>query len=170
MSLRDLLTAEFDEAMVKTRVVLERVPEAKFGWKPHPKSFTMGALATHLATLPTWIVKTFDCDVLDLMPGGKPPERTVPAATHAELMRRFEDNVREARAALEKVGEERWSEKWSLARNGQVLLTLTRYEVLRSFVLNHTVHHRAQLGVYLRLNDIPVPMTIGSTADEPGGS
>ena len=166
MAISDSILSEFDQEMANTRKTLERVPAEKFDWKPHQKSTSMGGLATHLSTLPSWTTYTLEHETLDLAPGGQPlPTATIPATT-AELLKIFDDNVATARAAIARTGDEEFMKMWQLLRNGVTLLTLPKVAVLRGFVLNHNIHHRAQLGVYLRLNDIPVPSIYGPSADE----
>jgi len=167
MALSEALSPEFDHEMANTRRVLERAPEDKFGWKPHPKSPTLGWLATHLAMLPGWAVYTLEQDSIDLAPPGGSPQPPAPEAkSRAELLERFDQNLSKARAAIAGASDQRLLESWSLLNGGQTVLTLPRTAVLRSFVMNHSIHHRAQLGVYLRLNDVPVPALYGPSADE----
>lgn len=167
MAIIDALLPEFDQEMANTRRVLERVPDDRLDWRPHPKSSTMGALATHLAMLPGWTVETLHRDELDLMPVGKePPPRPEEAKSREELLSRFDVAVGGARAALAEATDAALFENWRLLSAGNQLLSLPRAAVLRGFVLSHMIHHRAQLGVYLRLNDIPVPAIYGPSADE----
>lgn len=168
MPISELLLPEFDQEMVKTRVVLERCPEDKFGWKPHEKSFDMGALATHVATMVAWLADTINSDTYDIAPPGGEPYKEVPAKTTKELLERFDAAVASARKAMQGATDEHWMKPWSLLSGGQSLFSAPRYSAIRSFVLNHCIHHRAQLGVYLRLNDVPVPATYGPSADEQG--
>ncbi len=156
---------EFDAEMAGTRKTLERVPEASFGWKPHPKSFSMGDLASHLASIPGWLTVTLTADSFDTAPGGTPLSFPA-AATREELLSRFDKNVAEARAALTATGDAAFAGSWSLLANGEALFTMPRGACVRGFVLNHLVHHRAQLGLYLRLNGVPVPALYGPSADE----
>jgi uncharacterized damage-inducible protein DinB len=166
MGLSESLLPEFDNEMANTRKTLERVPYDKFDWKPHPKSTAMGGLATHLSNIPTWVGYTIDQDSLDLAPGGKPLPPADPIKSEAELLAAFDDNVVKARSAIAGVSDEELFKPWSLMSNGNTLLTMPKIAVLRGFVMNHLIHHRAQLGVYLRLNDIPVPSIYGPSADE----
>jgi len=168
MPISDLLLPEFDEEIAKTRTVLERCPEDKFGWKPHEKSFAMGALATHIAVMMGWLADTIAKDTYDVAPPGEEPYKEVPATTRAELLKRFDEGVVVARQALAGASDERWKQTWSLLSGGQALFTMPRYTAVRSFILNHVIHHRAQLGVYLRLNDVSVPAIYGPSADEQG--
>jgi len=162
MSIADSLLPEFDHEMAVTRKVLERVPEDKFEWTPHPKSMSMVALATHVATIPSWGLPTLTETELDL--GGQ--NQNTAATSRADLLSRFDRNVAGTRAALVGKTDAEMMTIWSLKNNGQKLFTMPRASVWRGFVLNHLVHHRAQLGVYLRLNDVPVPAMYGPSADE----
>ena len=166
MGLSESLLPEFDHEMANTRKTLERVPHEKFGWKPHEKSTAMGGLATHLSNIPTWAVYTVDQDSLDLAPEGKPLPPAELAKSQEELLATFDGNVAKARAAIAAASDADLFKPWTLMSNGNALMTLPKVAVLRSFVMNHLIHHRAQLGVYLRLNDIPVPSIYGPSADE----
>lgn len=166
MSLSDTLLPEFEQEMAGTRRTLERVPEEKFDWQPHEKSTSLGGLAMHLANLPSWVGHTINKDALDLAPPGEPPLRMSPLTTRAEVLAHFDENIAAARVALKGASDEHLLKPWSLLAGGQTLMTLPRIAVLRSFVMNHNIHHRAQLGVYLRLNDVPVPSLYGPSADE----
>lgn len=144
------------------RKTLERVPEDKFGWKPHEKSMTLGRLAQHLTEIPGWVKPTLEQDSLDLSGPYQPP----PIGTRGQLLEAFDKNVAEARALIAGADDARLMQPWSLARNGKTLFTMPRAGVLRGMVMNHIIHHRAQMGVYLRLNDVPVPALYGPSADE----
>jgi uncharacterized damage-inducible protein DinB len=168
MGLSAALLPEFDHEMANTRKTLERVPDDKFDWKPHEKSMPMGGLATHLATIPTWAIHTINEDSIDIAPVDAPPPRAEPANSRAEVLERFDTNLAEARAAIAGASDEQLLKPWTLLAGGKQILTLPKVAVLRSFVMSHTIHHRAQLGVYLRLNDIPVPSIYGPSADEAG--
>lgn len=168
MPLNSALLPEFDHEMANTRKTLERIPEDKLDWKPHEKSFTMRALATHLATLPSWAVYTINEAKLDLAPPGQPPMQNTPATSVQDALARFDESVSTARAAIAGASDEQLLESWTLLHSGHAVFTLPRIAVLRSFVMNHNVHHRAQLGVYLRLNDVAVPAIYGPSADEGG--
>jgi uncharacterized damage-inducible protein DinB len=164
MPLVDALLPEFDHEMTTTRKVIERVPEDKFDWKPHAKSFSLGALATHVANLPTWGTETLTKSEIDL-PAAQPPLAALPSKT--ELMAVFDRNVAAARAALAGKTDAELLAIWSLKRGGRTLFSMPKTAVLRSFVLSHVIHHRGQLSVYLRLLDVPVPSIYGPSADEP---
>ncbi len=170
MPLSDALLSEFDHEMRITRKFLERVPEDKFAWKPHEKSMALGRLTSHLAEIPTWAVSTLERDSLDLAPPGAPAYKPRIVASRQEALDIFDKNAAAARAAIAAAKDEGWNQPWSLLMRGQTILTLPRVAVMRSFVMNHTVHHRAQLGVYLRLNNVAVPATYGPSADENGMS
>jgi uncharacterized damage-inducible protein DinB len=165
-TMREPLLAEFDEEMAHTRKSLERVPEDRLGWKPHPKSGTLGWLASFLAVLPSWTVTTLKQDSFDLAPPGKPPERLPTMKSRSEIVELFDRNVAEARAAIAAASDEDFHQPWTLLASGKKLMTMPRAKVLRSMMLSHMIHHRAQLGVYLRLLDVPVPAIYGPSADE----
>ncbi len=166
MALSESLLPEFDHEMANTRKTLERVPDDKFDWQPHEKSTKMGGLATHLANIPTWVNHTINQDSLDLAPEGQPPLRAALLNSTAEALETFDKNVAAARAAIAGASDEKLFQPWSLLSGGNTVLTMPRIAVLRSFVMNHSIHHRAQLGVYLRLNDVAVPSIYGPSADE----
>jgi uncharacterized damage-inducible protein DinB len=162
MSISQMLLPEFDQEMSNTRKILERVPEDKYSWKPHEKSMTLGRLASHVAELPGWAVETINRETLELTPGMKP----FVAGSASELLARFEKNAAEARAAITGATDDHLAVEWSLIYGGHKVLTMPRAAVLRSVVMNHLIHHRAQLGVYLRLNDVAIPGMYGPSADE----
>jgi|SRR6185437_4937646 len=164
MAISQALLPEFDHEIANTRKSLERVPESKFDWKPHTKSMSMGALAGHIATIPTYTKTTFETQQFDVASSGgpRPPE----LKTRAEILSFFDKSAAEARAALAAVSDENLMKPWSLLNAGKPIFTLPRIGVFRSMIMNHMIHHRAQLGVYLRLNDVPVPSIYGPSADE----
>lgn len=164
MSRGNDLIPEFDQEMAATRRVIERVPDDKPDWKPHPKSFSIAHLAQLVAGMPGWITQTIEHPSLDLTQGpGYSNEGT------ATLLAMFDDNVRAARAALQASKDEDWDADWSLKMGDKVLMTLPRSAVIRQHI-SHLSHHRGQLTVYLRLLDVPVPSIYGPTADEGWGS
>lgn len=165
VKISESLLPEFDQEMANTRKVLERVPEDKLTWKPHAKSFSMAALATHVAMIPGWGTFTLEGDSFDLGAPGvlEPPP---PATSRKELLALFDRNVAAYRAALAAAADARLLAPWSLVKGSQNIFTMPRVAVLRSMIMNHLIHHRAQLGVYLRLNDVPVPGLYGPSADE----
>jgi uncharacterized damage-inducible protein DinB len=160
------LLPEFDDEMSKTRTVLERCPEAKFSFKPHPKSGTMIWLASHLANMPSWTVFTMKQDSFDYAPPGAPPMKEEPITSVKQLLATFDKSVAEARVALEGTADDAMLKPWSLLAGGQTIFTMPRAGVYRSMIMNHMIHHRAQLTVYLRLNDVPVPGLYGPSADD----
>jgi len=166
MPLNRALLGEFDHEMANTRKTLERIPEAKWDWKPHPKSGTMGWLANHIAMFPGWAATTFVTESFDFAPGGKSVEMPN-VRTLKELLAGFDKGVAETRAALAKASDEQLLQTWTLFNNGQTFFSMPRIAVFRSMIMNHLIHHRAQLGVYLRLNDVAVPALYGPSADEP---
>ena len=163
MTISETLLPEFDQEMLNTRKLLELVPEDKFTWKPHEKSFSLGRLASHVAEMPGWVTVTVNQDSLKLTPGQKPFN----AATKVELLTAFDKNISEGRAALATATDEHLGKKWSFFYGDHQVLSQPRTEVLRSMVMNHTIHHRAQLGVYLRLLNVPIPGMYGPSADTP---
>jgi uncharacterized damage-inducible protein DinB len=162
MSISQGLLPEFDQEMAGTRKCLERVPEGKTEWQPHPKSMTLGRLAGHLAELPNWIVETMKRDELSLDGQFTPFISSSPK----ELLAMFDARVAEARALIESATDEDMMKPWSLKVRGQTAFTMPKIAVLRGMVINHIIHHRGQLTVYLRLNDVPVPSLYGPSADE----
>ncbi|AMV19054.1 DinB family protein [Planctomyces sp. SH-PL14] len=166
MSFGQTLLPEFDQEMAGTRKVLERIPDDKLDWKAHPKSNTIRWVGTHLATIPSWTGYTLHQDSLDVNPPGGPELKTTPAASRQEILDRFDQNVAQARKDIETTADAEFMKPWTLINNGTRIFTLPKAAVLRSFVLNHIIHHRAHLCVYLRLNDIPVPGLYGPSGDE----
>ena len=164
MTIAELLLPEVDQEMAATRRVLERVPDDKLGWKPHDKSWSMGDLASHIVNMIRWTDVTMNATEFDI--ADVPPEQMNPvAASRTQLLEWFDANAAAARAALQKSDAD-YFVPWSLKHGGKALFTMPRYSCIRSYFLNHVVHHRAQLGVYLRLNDLPVPGLYGPSADE----
>jgi uncharacterized damage-inducible protein DinB len=166
MPIRDVFLPEFDYETANTRKTLERFPEDKVAWKPHEKSMTMGRLAGHLAELPAWMTMTLQTDSVDIAPAGGPQFQPKIASTRDDLLAFFDKNIADARAALAAATDEQMMANWSLQAGGKTLMTMPRMAALRTFVMNHSVHHRAQLGVYFRLNNIAVPSLYGPSADE----
>ena len=167
MPLRDALLPEFDHEMANTRKTLERVPEDKLSWKPHEKSGTMGWLASHIADIPGWVPAAINQDSIDIAPEGQ-HQAPAQAASRAELLDKFDKNISTARTAIAGAEDRVLMQPWSLLATGKVVFTMPKIAVLRGFVMSHSIHHRAQLGVYLRLNDVPVPAIYGPSADETG--
>jgi uncharacterized damage-inducible protein DinB len=165
MRLSETLLPEFEYEMANTRKTLERVPEDRFAWKPHEKSMAMGNLASHVANIPNWAVLMLSKDSIDIAPEGV-PVKTPQAASREELLKIFDENVASAREAISGASDESLHGNWTLLANGKTIFTQPRLGVLRGMVLSHNIHHRAQLGLYLRLNDVPVPAIYGPSADE----
>ena len=164
MTIAQLLLPEVDQEMATTRRVLERVSDDKLSWKPHDKSFSTGDLASHIVNMIKWTDVTMNATEFDL--ASVSPEQANPtAASRAQLLEWFDVNAASARLAIQKSDAD-YFVPWSLKQNGRTIFTMPRYTCIRSFFLNHVVHHRAQLSVYLRLNDIPVPSMYGPSADE----
>jgi uncharacterized damage-inducible protein DinB len=160
--LADALVPEFDHEMVTTRKLLERVPEDKFDWKPHAKSMTLGGLATHVANIVWWGEVTLDKPEFN----AEGQQVAAPAASRAELLETFDKNVTTTRASLAAKSDAELMAPWSLKNGKQTFFTMPKAVVWRSFVMNHLVHHRAQLSVYLRMHDVPLPAMYGPSADE----
>ena len=163
MAVKDTLLPEFDQEMAATRLVLERLPESAFGWRPHPKSYDLGELASHLAQIPRWGTSILTRDSHDLATAGSRPPAL---ATVAEILDRFDRHVADVRARLVEMLDAELQVPWALKRGTHLILSLPRIAALRSFVVHHSIHHRGQLTVYLRQNDIPLPPLYGPTADE----
>jgi uncharacterized damage-inducible protein DinB len=161
----DLLLPEFDQEMPVTRRVLERVPDDKGSWKPHEKSFPMAHLAQLVARMPAWFSMIARENEIDFAPkdGRRMPGYSI--ETTATLLAEFDRNVEGAREAIASVTDASFRDPWALKRAGEVLQQMSRYQMMRS-TFNHLVHHRAQLGIYLRLTGVPVPSMYGPTADE----
>ncbi|HEX8499879.1 MAG TPA: DinB family protein [Pyrinomonadaceae bacterium] len=167
MSICEALAAEMRQEAQTSRRMLERVPEASFDWKPHEKSMTLGRLATHVAELPELIGLVLTTDEFDFAAAGWKP--FVPRST-AELLEKFDRNIGEAAGLLERQSDERMGETWRFLSNGRVIFEMPRAAFVRTVGLNHAVHHRGQLSVYLRLLDVPVPSIYGPSADEAPGA
>ncbi len=162
MAISEAILPEFDHEMANTRKTLERVPENKLGWKPHDKSSTLGGLATHLATINGWADAIVNQDSFDV---SQAPPNT-PLKSRDEILSAFDRDTASARKAIAGANDGQLMKPWSLIAGGQNVFTMPKVAVVRSFILNHAIHHRAQLGVYLRLNDVAVPAIYGPSADE----
>ena len=165
MSMCETLAAELRQEAKTTRRLLERVPEESFGWKPHEKSMSLGRLAAHVAELPELIAPALLQPELDFASGDFKPFN--PTST-AELLEKFDRNVEAAAGLLEKQSDERMGEPWKLRSGDHVLFEMPRALVVRFVGLNHVIHHRGQLSVYLRMLDVPLPSIYGPSADEAG--
>jgi hypothetical protein len=163
------LLSELDLEATFTRKHLERVPMERADFKLREKSMTLGWLATFLAIMPTWGAFTLTLDSFDVAPEGpRPPERRV-AESRDQLLAMFDTNLLTVRTALQGTTDERLAQPWSLLSGGKAIFTRPRALVFETYFLNHMVHHRAQLGVYLRACDVPVPAVYNGSADEQGG-
>lgn len=163
MSFSQALLPEFDEEMKNTRKVLERVPDGKFDYKPHEKSMPLGRLASHVVELPSWTAAVLDEEILELQPGMQP----YVAASQAALLEKFDKAAAEGHAKIAATPDAEWQKTWTLKFDGKPIMSMPRIAVVRSVILNHLIHHRAQLGVYLRLNNVEIPGMYGPSADEP---
>lgn len=166
MTFAETILPEFDQEMAKTRQVLERIPEDKVDWKPHPKSHTIGWNANHLADLPGWAISILTEPQFDLAPIGEKRFETPKLQKRQDILDLFDRNIAAARKALTQVTDEDMGKNWSLLAGGKQIFSMPRSVVMRNFVLNHMIHHRAVLCVYFRLNDIPVPGMFGPSGDE----
>jgi uncharacterized damage-inducible protein DinB len=164
MAIKDALLPEFDHEMGTTRRLLERVPEADFAWKPHDKSMSLGQLAGHIAHIPAWCDSILGSSYFD---AAEMPEEARPKAPEsgAALLAAYDKNVAAARARLASCGDAEMMGSWTLKNGGAEVFTMPRAAVLRSFILSHSIHHRGQLSVYLRLRNVPLPSIYGPTAD-----
>lgn len=162
MPIAQMLLPEFDQEMANTRKMLERVPDGKFDYKPHEKSMKLGRLAAHTAEVPSWVAGTLRTERMDFTGEEKP----FSPATRKEILDAFDKYVVEAREALSKATDEDLMKTWTLTFKGQQIFAMPRSAVLRTMILSHLIHHRAQLGVYLRLNNIEIPGMYGPSADE----
>lgn len=166
MTIGQSMLMEFDEEMKNTRKVLERVDDSQWGWKPHAKSGTVGWLASHIATMVSWIPFTLQTEELDYAPVGGPSYEPPKIENRQQLLAELDKNVPEARKALANVSDADMIKDWTLLAGGHKIFTMPRAACIRSMVLNHIIHHRAQLTVYYRLLGIPVPGLYGPSADE----
>jgi len=162
MPLVDALLPEFDHEMTVTRKLLERVPEDRFDFKPHQKSYSLGQLAQHVATVPRWGSITINQSELDL--GGT--QQLQPVANRTALLALFDGHVADTRAALLGKSDAELMAPWTLKHTGKTLFTMPKAAVWRSFVMSHLIHHRGQLSVYLRMQDVKLPSMYGPSADE----
>jgi uncharacterized damage-inducible protein DinB len=163
MSMKDLFLSEFDEEIKKTRVTLERVPADKKDFVPHAKSMPMGRLAAHVAQLAGFGLTILTTPEHDFSKGSQKP---LVFESSAQVVQTLDEGAAKVRAALQNTSDDAWKETWKLSFQGQPIFGGSRFLAYREMFLNHLVHHRAQLGVYLRLNDVPVPATFGPSADD----
>lgn len=163
MTLADVFIAEFQQEAQGTRRLLERLPEDKLSFKPHPKSMSLGGLATHIAHIPEWTGTIVNDSIFDV---GLVDARTPERKSRQEILDHFEKNAKRFVDLLSGKSDEHLKESWTLKNKGAQVLTLPRAACLRTFILNHVIHHRGQLTVYLRMNDVPLPALYGPSADE----
>jgi uncharacterized damage-inducible protein DinB len=156
------LLPEFEEEMKNTRKLLECIPDGKLDSQPHPKSMTLAQLATHVAQVPGWTKHLLDEDGLDLSPDMKPPVAT----SRAELLDTFDRGVLDARGRIRAASDDYWQTAWTFNVGGVTVFSMPRAAIMRSMIMNHLIHHRAQLSVYLRLHDVAIPGMYGPSADE----
>ncbi len=161
MPMSSALLGEFDHEMKTTRSILERVPENNLAWKPHAKSYSLGELAAHVAGVLNWVARTFAGTEFDMKSIPRPEAIT----STRELLERFDASSRKAREVIEKATDEELNTKWQLKSGEQTMMSMPRKVSLRSLVMNHHIHHRGQLSVYLRMLDVPLPDIYGPTAD-----
>jgi uncharacterized damage-inducible protein DinB len=161
MRLADSLLLEFDQEAQTTKRVLERVPDDKLSWKPHPTSFSLGQLALHIASGPGQIAAAASQDTAEA-----PSFAQAEAKSRQEVLETFSSSVASARSALKNMDDARLLSEWTLTRNGKALMAMPRIGFLRSILMNHTYHHRGQLSVYLRMLNVPVPSIYGPSGDE----
>jgi uncharacterized damage-inducible protein DinB len=166
MNYAETILPEFDREIASTRKVLERVPEDKLDWQAHPKSHTIGWNANHLAEIPGWVAGVLTAPAWDIAPIGGEPYQAPKLTSRQEILDLFDRNVAAARKAIAAVKDDQLPQPWSLLNAGTPFLTVPRATMMRSFVLNHLIHHRAILCVYLRLNNIPVPGMYDPSGDE----
>ena len=159
------IVGELEHEAAITRKLLERAPEDRFDWEPHEKSMTLGRLASHCVETLKWLNVIVNQDVFEMDPNSYTPFQ---AGSQSELLETFDANVESAKEVMHNQTDEKLLANWQMKTGGEVTLEMPRIAVIHGFVLNHLVHHRGQLSVYLRWNDIPVPSIYGPSADEPG--
>lgn len=162
MQINKGFASEFQQEAIVTRKMLERVPQDKYDWKPHEKSVTMKELSIHVVDMISWFPGTINQDEIDFAKGYPQPV----IENNAQLLELFDKNVAEALQSLENTTDEHLQQNWKLRNGDEIYMDMPRFKVLRGMVLNHFIHHRAQLSVYLRMNDVPVPAIYGPSADE----
>jgi uncharacterized damage-inducible protein DinB len=162
MAIIETFLPEYDHEMETARKLLERLPDEHLGWKPHEKSMTLGRLATHIAELPGWASSIIESNEFNVDPGGRAPQALESRATVLDL---FDRNCAAARTKIAVKSDAELMSPWSFKSNGQLLFTVPKVFVLRTWLLSHVIHHRGQLSVYLRLQDVPLPSIYGPSAD-----
>ena len=162
--LKDVIFGDLEREIAVTRKVLERLPAEHFNWRPHEKSMTLGRLAIHVADMPDWIRGTLAADEMDAASAPRPPEKLTDSA---ELLARFDRNVAAMREAVARFDVANWERTWTMRQGAHVIVTQPRPIVYRVWSVNHMIHHRGQLCLYLRLLNVPVPTVYFNTADDP---
>ena len=166
MSISENLLPEFEHEMSNTRKMLERIPDDRLSWKPHEKSMSLGRLAGHVAEMSDWANHTLKFDSFDIKPREDGGYEAYTVRSREEALKQFDAWVAEATEALKNTSDEAFGQTWRLTSKGETWLSMPRGAVLRTIVMNHMIHHRAQLGVYLRLNEVSVPGMYGPSADD----
>jgi len=161
MRIVDSILMEIEQEAQTTKRVLDRIPENKLAWKPHPKSYSLGQLALHIASVPGSVAAAVVPDSMEV-PNFSQPE----PKSRQEVLDTFNKSLESAKATLKKMDDARLTSTWSLTKNGKVLMSVPRIGFIRSILMNHNYHHRGQLSVYLRMLDVPVPPIYGPSADE----
>ena len=161
MRLADSLLMEIDQEAQTTKRVLERIPADKLAWKPHPKAFSLGQLALHIASVPGSVAAAAVPDTMEAPSFSQPEPKS-----RQEVLDTFSKSLESAKETLKKMDDARLTSTWSLTKNGKVLMCVPRIGFIRSILMNHNYHHRGQLSVYLRMLDVPVPSIYGPSADE----
>lgn len=163
MTIAEAMIAEFSQESIGTRTMLERLPEDKLSWKPHEKSMSLGRLATHVAEIPEWAETIVNDETFDMDAAGFTPKELT---SKQEILDYFDENVEKFKKVMSGQGDEHLFKNWKLIAGGHTAVDLARVACLRGFVLSHLIHHRGQLSVYLRENDVPLPAIYGPSADE----
>ncbi len=167
MAIKDSLKQELGQLRENTQKVLQLITDDIWEWSPHQKSWKTGELATHIANLLTWFTMTLNTDSMDIAPpGGGEPPKTKAAGSVQEMLEIFSNNYTETEKVLNNTSEESLMSPWTMLKGGKEIFTMPKIAVVRNFILNHLIHHRAQLCLYLRLNNIPIPGLYGPSADE----
>jgi uncharacterized damage-inducible protein DinB len=168
MAIAAQMIPAFDHIVETTKPHLESIPDDRLDWRPHEKSWTIGELGSHIANVPMWTVATLGQDAFDVAPDdGEEPPRQPTYDSSAEMVAALERNAAAAREAIQATSDETFMTDWTLLAGGEARLSLPKVAVLRSFIMDHMIHHRGQLTVYLRMLDIPLRQTFGPTADFP---
>jgi len=166
MPLNQILLPELDQETGLTRKIIEKLPADKWAWKPHEKSYSLGDLTSHIVNIANWGLITMQTETFDIAPPGEEPPASTPANTPDEALAFLDQAAGELKEAIAAASDTDLMQTWTMLQAGNELFSMPRLVVLRSFVFNHSIHHRAQLSLYLRLLDLPMPNIYGPTADE----